>query len=760
MKRPLQPTPFGDSLIAGKITDTPWDAQGAEVHGPSDHNGSVPEPFSVAPTVRALDPSIGTIGRIDPELPELPRPSSLRTLVPIIDREPFWKRSLFLLIALAITAGYFYSLLTYWAPAPSRPGIDENGYLVGGRNFALHGTTGFKPSDDYQFIGAMWVRTDAGEIHPGFAKPAFLNRWLTVKTKDGWYYPKYPAGTSVLNAIAIWIGGPSHGREWAFLVSPICTTLSVLGLFLLTRAIAGSFYGLLAMILLGCGFTTLELANEPNSHAPSLFFAVWGMYLLVRWWQSGSSWRGLAAGLLLGCAVTIRYTEALLLFPLYPLDQVLRDTGLSTAHPHWWTVIKIVRLLPIGPLGISVISMIRWSRPRSYVLAALPLVGWAIPVGALLTFNWFAMGHLTGYDTTNESIGFTTAEFLRKWEFTVQQIYLYGSFLVMPLGFVGLILLCRASARLGLAMLLWFLPGVLLYTSYYWGSQMPGVAFLRFFLSMVPALIIGMAWLLRSATFGAITRPVEGRTRGSFAGPIAAGLLTAAAASVGLMISLPDLERQHRGNMNLAYSAHFALAKIHPKKLPATQAGAPVIIADDGLFPQFLQLLQFTSDGDFYTTDSFDLRFNGGFGMMGFTQNGKGDQDAPVLLQQKRIDYMSKFFKGKSAADLVEAQHAMLNSAFANHRPVFAILTPSQLNGFKRRFITDSYELVELDHWAEPCSIRFPEDEPPDRGKRNTSQRSALAPAGWSGEPMIHWRPQALTLFEIRAKPDDSTASD
>ena len=160
----------------------------------------------------------------------------------------------------------------------------------------------------------MWVRT-ADEDHvpsiPGFS---WLARKLTVHTQAGWYYPKYPAGSSFLYAIAIWVGGDKHGKEWAFYVSPICMALAMLATFLIARAVAGSFYGLLAMIVLACGQTTLELANDPNSHAPALCMVTWGMYFLLRWWQTGSIWRGVIAGLLLGYAVTIRYTEACFCF--------------------------------------------------------------------------------------------------------------------------------------------------------------------------------------------------------------------------------------------------------------------------------------------------------------------------------------------------------------------------------------------------------------------------------------------------------------
>src|SRR5947208_9571974 len=207
--------------------------------------------------------------------------------------EPKWKRAIFLLIALAFTVGLWILLSSCLAPAPGRFGVDENAYLVGGRMIAEHGTPGFKPSDDYQFVGAMWLRTSSG-----------------------WYYPKYPFGTSLLYAACVALGR----REWAFAVSPICTCLAMLGMFFLSRRIVGSFYALLAMIVLAMSPTTLQLAILPNSHAPALCAVVWGMYFLLRWWQSGGWWLGVPAGLLLGFAVTIRYSEALLLFGLYSLD--------------------------------------------------------------------------------------------------------------------------------------------------------------------------------------------------------------------------------------------------------------------------------------------------------------------------------------------------------------------------------------------------------------------------------------------------------
>jgi hypothetical protein len=642
------------------------------------------------------------------------------------------KRWTFLCIALAIVGGYWFFLMSFWAAAPSRPGIDENGYLIGGRNIAQHFTTGFKPADDFQFVGAMWVRTNDATFT---FFPGFLGRWLGIHTQAGWYYPKYPAGGSLLDAIAILIGG----REAAFLISPICASLAILGMFFLARAIAGSFSGVLAMIVLACGVTTLERALVPDSHAAALCVVVWGMFFLLRWWQTGRWQIGAAAGLLLGLAVTIRYSEALLLFPLYALDQVLSDTKLSAAHPHWWMLIKIVRLLPIGPLGIAALLSLRPRRLKSYLHAAVPIVAWAIPVAILVIFNWLAMGHATGYDATNESIGFTSGQFLSKWDFTIEQIYLYGVFLLTPLGVAGLLLMYRSNRRLALLLSMWLVPGTLLYTAYYWGNQAPGVAFLRFLLTLFPPLIIAALWLLRMAGDG-VSASID-RSKGSIAAPLTAGILVAATAAIGLTASLPDLELQHRGNLNLHITAQHILAKIKPSP-------PPVVFADAGLFPQLLQYMQFMCDGDWYTTDAFELRSGGGFGILGVAQALQPDQNGPFALQRDRVTYMNSVLKGKSAADLVRLQHEVMRGALQQGRPVYAVLTKFQAQRFRSQFISDEFEMSEQDHWAEPCSVIFP---PPNR-PNGAYQANQLSPMLFSGEPFIRWQPQALTLYKITSK--------
>src|SRR2546421_548606 len=121
---------------------------------------------------------------------------------------------------------------------------------------AQHRSYFFKPRNEYQFVGAMWNRTESETHVPGIKRPAFLQRWLTIKTEEGYYYPKYPFGISVLDAVAMRVGGvfqsrataPPYqrdGREWAFLVSPVSTTLAVLAIYFLARIVVSPFYAVL-----------------------------------------------------------------------------------------------------------------------------------------------------------------------------------------------------------------------------------------------------------------------------------------------------------------------------------------------------------------------------------------------------------------------------------------------------------------------------------------------------------------------------------
>src|SRR5262249_14935190 len=156
--------------------------------------------------------------------------SDLRLLpAQLVDPEPTWKRRLFEGIAVLIAVGFFYFILSYWMPA--HPGVDQNGYLVGGKMVARTGSSGFRPDNPVPYVGGMSdMIGEAGK-------------------EDVWYYPKYPIGLPLLDAIPLWVNW-EHGKIWALYVSPIGAALGVLGMFFLARQLAGSFIGIMAMLLL------------------------------------------------------------------------------------------------------------------------------------------------------------------------------------------------------------------------------------------------------------------------------------------------------------------------------------------------------------------------------------------------------------------------------------------------------------------------------------------------------------------------------
>jgi len=547
---------------------------------------------------------------------------------------------------------------------------------------------------------------------------------MWIRTPQGIYYPKYPAGLPLIYATLIRLSA-AYGKTWCFLVSPVCATLALAAMFLLVRMLAGSFHALLGMIVLATGQTTLLLTNDPNSHAAALCFSLWGMCLLAFWCRSGKTWVGVLAGLVLGYAVTIRYTEGLLLLPL--LAAVLLDYLLRLGRGSW------------RRLGT-------WLRP------AAPLLAWLVPTLSLVIFNNLTMGHWTGYDFTKESEGFTQAEFYRKWEFTTQELYLYGLIFIAPLGIAGMVLIFRRAWTWGVLMALWFVPGAVLYTSYYWGLQSPGVGFLRFFLTLFPPVIACAMWLLRSAGEGAGVGVGTGAGAGAEAGanesaspamgggsvahPIAAGVVVAIAGSIGLYASLPELERQHAGNLNLAYSATQIVTHVSTRN--GGKPVKPVVFADEGLFPQLLMYMQFIGDYDWYAADAFDFRLGGGFFF--FANRRSADQDSPVLVQPERRDYMEGVLHGKSESDLTREQNRIMNQAFDQGRPVYAVIQRTEVWDFESRFLGQRYQAEVISRWREPAPVPAERDPTP------------LTTTAHVPNLILNWEPRSWVLMRISRK--------
>jgi hypothetical protein len=199
--------------------------------------------------------------------------------------------------------------------------------------------------------------------------------------------------------------------------------------------------------------------------------------------------------------------------------------------------------------------------------------------------------------------------------------------------------------------------------------------------------------------------------------------------------------------MNLHTSAQHILAKMDAHRPTGAR---PMVFLDSGTFPQLLQYMQFMKAGDWYTFDAFGIQAMGGMGLWGAMQLSTPDSQSPVGIQPQRLEYIAKVMKGKSASDLLREQHRLMDQALADGRPIYAVLTSLQEADFRQRFIKGTYRMIELDHWKEPCNVRFPEDDPFDGRPAFTREQSPLEPAVQSGRPFISWAPEFLKMFEIK----------
>ena len=297
------------------------------------------------------------------------------------------------LLAGLLVVGFFYaSVFFYWVPA--HPGVDQNGYLVGGKNLAENLTMRLKPTkpglsmfDPHQFVGRMWVGAD-----PGMPTERF--------------YPKYPIGLPALVAICLWVGGDEWGPILAYGISPLAMSLAVLATYLLVRQLASPFWALCGMVVFASSPVVMGLTNNPNSHATAVCFAAWGMYLLLRWWKRGGTWRAIGAGFLLGCTCTIRYSEGLLLIPLL------------------------------------IVIALNW---RRWLEGLWALGAWTAPIGLLVWYNLASMGRITGYDGTNESSGFALQYALDNWDAAIRQLGSIALYCIFPFSVIGLGVPCSGE---------------------------------------------------------------------------------------------------------------------------------------------------------------------------------------------------------------------------------------------------------------------------------------------------------------------------
>jgi 4-amino-4-deoxy-L-arabinose transferase-like glycosyltransferase len=386
-----------------------------------------------------------------------PAPAALSGTLPLLNQDSAVDRWFYLLAALVVVAALLFA--NYCQNVPAHGGVDQNGYLVGGKMIAHTGTMKLAPQrpgstefDPHQFVGRMYVGADLG-------------------TPSERYYPKYPLGYPALIALALQTGGV----KLVYWINPIAMTSAVLATFLIARLIANSFVAVLAALAFATSPTTLLLSTNPNSHATAVCFVSWGMYLLIRWWQSGGRVRAIFAGFLIGYAATIRYTEGTLALPI----------------------------------GLAILFNLRWRDRRSWIESGLLTLGWLVPVSILLIYNKCAMGTWTGYDPTNESDGFSWSYAIDNWETMLRQLTTSGLFFLFPLAIAGLIMMFWWNWKLACIFAAWIVPCLTVYTFYYWAPDGSLTSYLRFFETIIPALAVCAMWMLKTVSDLFVRAPVK-----------------------------------------------------------------------------------------------------------------------------------------------------------------------------------------------------------------------------------------------------------
>jgi hypothetical protein len=588
-------------------------------------------------------------------------------LLPItVPREHWAGRWLGVLMALAITALYAVAIFSYWAPAAQ--GSNENGYLQTTMNLARDFSPGFKPESDFEFVGRMYI----------------------FNPQTGYNYAKYPLGVPVLGATLMWIFGTdqtSIGPTLAWAVSPICGSLGVLGMFFLARRLCGTYAGLIAMLLLGCSQVMFTFSVRAMSHAPSICFLTWGLFFLVAFLQNGRVLVGLLAGLFVGFAFTIRYTDGLVGLSL----------GLAVLMMWRWNWMSVglivlsaivgaglgwlaflfgngdVRLfLSGGALAAIWLTMILY-RPWSAWVLTIVLFGWAIPVGLQITFNLHTFGTLTGYDSTNESTGFALSYFRYNWERVIRLLNDQAMFFVVPMSIVGGAWMLFRQTRMGIILLAATLPTLGIYSTYYF-AQETGVQFSRFLSSALPGLVVLAVWMMHQLIASSKRWQATGMR-------IGVGAVTAIACAVPITRSIgmvgPSANLGAIANVSTGVRENWNLAQLGTIVARVAPPGSMVIGFGDDRFGHYLQTV---GDWQFFTIGWFDQRES----RSRFWRMSEDEED-PDPFDPARIKHMRSVLEGKSQRDLDAELRKLVDKALDQGRSVVAIQPAERLMQLPRR---------------------------------------------------------------------------
>jgi len=363
--------------------------------------------------------------------------------VPVAAPEALPRR--YVVLGLVFALGLAILVMSWWYVPGYGAGVDEASYFLAAKGLATHFDPAYYNDDPLVFVPENMV-----EARPGV------------------FYPKYPIGYPLLCAIAYRIGGPGA----AFLISPILLIAALLGVFFLGRLFLNNLFALVAVFFMALHPAVLHYGVAALSHAADLACSTWCIFFAC-WWYKKPGWgKALAAGTLLGYAISIRYTEALLALPV----------GFLLLARVWDAWRK--------PAGGG-----RPTAWRKMILhAAAGAAGGLIGILPLLWYHWSAFGSpfKTGYALTGEAAAFSVSSFVHHFPLALRTLagFATGLSLFLPLGVLAMAVGLRKQFRPAFFFILWCVPTLLLYSAYYWVNAEEPVLYVRFFLTLFPAFVL------------------------------------------------------------------------------------------------------------------------------------------------------------------------------------------------------------------------------------------------------------------------------
>lgn len=326
---------------------------------------------------------------------------------------------------------------------------DPNGYVMSAKQMAQHHTLRFDGRDLLRFHDHMWVEWSRNDV-----------------------YAKYPPGYPLFLALA-WLVGGDRAIFW---VSPLCGMIGLLASYLLFRKMVPPG---LALVGLACFTINPVLALYDGyvlSHAASFAVVTGGMLLLWNWWEKGGLWRAALAGVVLGYAPLIRYTDALIIIPVGAVV-LLKAFGIRPGSA------------PV-PAGDPPTAGRRSARVIGE--SAVMVGGALLCLVPLMAHHLAAFGNplRTGYSFSGEQQAFEWVNLKINLPVLAHHLNDIALFMVFPVAILGFVLLAIRRRWEGAVLVFWVVPMVVVYGAYYWAPSHGGPIYVRFQMSTFAAYVM------------------------------------------------------------------------------------------------------------------------------------------------------------------------------------------------------------------------------------------------------------------------------